>query len=297
MEIIVAHARRRRTPFLARNSKIEVPFGDEGLMFRVKVIILMVTLCGFMRGAIASGEDPTRGATNFVFVPAGNLWHPIGPAKLITTWSGPFRNAGGHPANIYMIFTKAPTGTSQAVKPLPNDLRVYHMLGTDFYYPANAHPRAVPAELGYTTDGFAIADKLSSAFPAVAALFPGGILTSSCLSKRSNYSLIIGRKAGASYLISWVAPNQVEDVVYLPAKFLTGSLDSILDNMSYYEQGGMYEIMRFGALFYYLSRVPLAHSLGHLHISRECPDTATDTPTGVSTPAGWTEALRSLHQR
>ncbi len=266
-------------------------------MFRVKSMLLMLTLCGLMFCTIAFGEDPTHGATNFVFVPAGSLWRPIGSAKLITTWSGPFENIGGHPANIYMIFTKEPAGRSQSVRPLPTDLRVYHMLGTDFYYPANAHPQVDPAALGYTARGFAIADKLSSAFPAVAALFPGGIQTSSCLSKRSNYSFILGRKTGAAYLISWLAPHQAEDVAYLPAKFLKGSLDSILDNMSYYEQGGMYELMRFRALFYYLSRVPLSNGLGRLQISRGCPDTPTATATGVSTPEGWTQTLGSLRKR
>jgi len=263
---------------------------------RVKSVILMLAFFGLMRGATASGADPTHGATNFVFVPAGHLWHPIGPAKLITTWDGPFTNVGGHPANVYMVFTKQPARLSQSVKPLPNGLRAYHMLGTDFYYPANAYPGVDPAELGYTADGFVVANNLSSAFPDVAALFPGGIQTSSCRSKRSNYSFILGRKTGSAYLVSWTATHQVNDVAYLPAKFLKGSLDTILDNMSYYEQGGMYELMRFGALYYYLSRVPLAHSLGRSHISRECPDTPTDTATGVSTPEGWTKALRSLRQ-
>jgi len=254
----------------------------------------MLMLCGLIRGANASGKDPTHGATNFVIVPAGVPWHPIGPAKQITTWSGPFINAGGHPENVYIFFTKESSGSSQSIRPLPNDLRLYPMMGTNFYYPKNATPRAAPAALGYTADGFAIADKLSSDFPSVTELFPGGFETSSCRSKRYNYSLILGDDTGAAYLISWQAPHRVVDVAYLPAKVLKGSLDSILDNMNYYQQGGMYELMRFGALSYYLSRVPLEQSLGRLKVSRECPDTPTATATGVSTPRGWTKALSSL---
>ena len=263
-------------------------------MFRAISLVLTFTLCGLMHGAIAPGGDPSNGATSFVIVPAGGLWHPIGPAKLITTWAGPYTNAGGHPANVYMVFTKKPRGSSESIKPLPKNVRVYHMLGTDFYYPANAKPQIVPTELGYTADGFDIADNLSGVFPDVAALFPGGIQTSSCRSKESNYSLILGTKASAAYLIRWESPHQVENVAYLPATLLKGSLESILDNMSYYEQGGMYEVMRFGALYYYLSRVPLVDKLDGSHISRECPDTPVATANGMSTPDGWLKALESL---
>lgn len=267
------------------------------IMFRVKTIILLLALFGLTCGANASGVDPTHGATNFIMVPAGHLWHPIGSAKLITTWSGPFRNMGGHPSNVYIVFMKESSGVSKSVRPLPNDLHTYHMLGTDFYYPNNAHPQVVPESLGYTSNGFVIADKLGNAFPAVAKFFPGGIQTSGCRSKRSNYSFVLPKKTGEAYLISWEAPRQVVDVAYLPAKFLKGSLDSILDNMSYYEQGGMYELMRFGALFYYLSRVPLVDNFNDMHISLECPDTPTATATGVSTPDGWNTALKSLHRK
>lgn len=270
--------------------------GYGGIMSRARLVIIMLMLCELIPSAIASGKDPTHGATSFVIVPAGVPWHPIGPAKQITTWSGPFRNVGGHPANVYIYFTKESSGASQSVKPLPNDLRAYPMMGIDFYYPKTAHPRVAPKALGYTADGFSIADKLSSDFPAVAALFPGEFETSSCRSKRYNYSLLVGEDTGTAYLVSWQAPHQVVDVAYLPAKILKGSLNSILDNMNYYEQGGMYELMRFGSLSYYLSRVPLEHSLGRLKISRECPDTPTATATGISTPEGWTKALSSLRK-
>ncbi len=266
-------------------------------MLRVKSTILMLAFLGLICAGKAFGVDPTHGATDFVFVPAGRPWHPIGPAKLITTWNGPFRNVGGHPPTIYMFFAKKPSAPSQAAKPLPKNLRTYHMLGTKFYYPANARPPVNPATLGYTAKGFTIADKLSSAFPNVGTLFPDGIETSSCHSKRGNYSLILGKKIGAAYLIIWSAPHQVNNVAYLPTRYLKGSLNSILDNMSYYELGGMYEIMRFGSMFYYLSRVPLARSLSRSHVPRECPQSPTDTPTGVSTPEGWTKALKELHEK
>lgn len=265
-------------------------------MSQAKSVVLMLMLCGLIRGANASGKDPTHGATNFVIVPAGVPWHPIGPAKQITTWSGPFINAGGHPAKVYIFFAREPSGASHSISPLPKDLSLYPMMGINFYYPKNAEPQAVPTALGYTADGFAIAEKLSSDFPSVTELFPGGFESSSCHSKRYNYSLILGDETDSAYLISWQAPHQVVDVAYLPAKVLTGSLDSILDNMNYYEQGGMYELMRFGALSYYLSRVPLEHGFGRLKISRKCPDTPTATATGISTPEGWTKALRSLRK-
>lgn len=266
-------------------------------MFRVISLVLILTLCGLMHGAIASAGDPSHGATSFVIVPASGLWHPLGPAKLITAWAGPYTNAGGHPANVYMVFTKEPKKSSKTVHPLPKNVRTYHMLGTDFYYPANATPQFTPTEIGYTADGFSIADKLNSIFPNVAALFPGGIQASSCRSKEANYSFILGSKENAAYLVRWGSPRQVDDVAYLPATLLKGSLDSILDNMSYYEHGGMYEIMRFGALYYYLSRMPLLQSLDISAISRECPDTPVATSKGVSTPDGWLKALESLHKQ
>src|SRR5690242_12249998 len=132
-------------------------------MLRVRKGILALALCGIIAAGIASGEDPSHGATNFVIVPVGRLWHPIGPAKQITGWSGPFVNAGGHPANVYILYTKQPAGTPPSVRPLPSDLHVYHMLSTDFYYPVKAGEPCAPATRGYTADGFVVADSLSSA--------------------------------------------------------------------------------------------------------------------------------------
>lgn len=263
-------------------------------MSRGKLTVLILTLCALAHGSTASGVDPTHGATNFVIVPAGLPWHPIGPAKLITTWSGPFINVGGHPATVYMFFAKDPGGHSHPIRPMPNNIRIYHMLGTDFYYPTNAKIQSDPQALGYTADGFAVADRLGSAFPAVGKLFSGGFEESSCRSQRHNYTLILVKNSGAAYLVSWQVPRQVDDVAYIPANLLKGSLESVLDHMSYYEQGGMVELMRFGALSYYLSRVPPAQSTDSPDTSRECPDTPTATANGVSTPEGWTKALESL---
>ncbi len=75
---------------------------------------------------------------------------------------------------------------------------------------------------------------------------------------------------------------------------MKGDLDAILDNLSYYENGGMAEIMRFGALFYYLSRLPLSAGLGMPAASPRCPDTPTATATGVEIPEGWTQAVKAL---
>ena len=61
-----------------------------------------------------------------------------------------------------------------------------------------------------------------------------------------------------------------------------------------YEQGGMAEIMRFSALFYYLSRVPLADRLVAVETSPRCPETPTVGATGIETPKGWTKAIKGL---
>lgn len=196
-----------------------------------------------------------------------------------------------------MVFAKDAGEPSQLIRPLPNNIRVYHMLGTDFYYPANVKLRFDAGALGYTTDGFAVADRLGKAFPAIGPLFPGGFQTSSCRSEKYNYTLILGANTGAAYLVLWQEPHQAEDIAYIPAKLLKGSLDSVLDHMGYYEQGGMYELMRFGALSYYLSRVPLAQSLDTVDVPHRCPDTPTATATGIDTPEGWTKALQSLQKK
>jgi len=253
---------------------------------------LAVTLLIFCTVAVA--DDPSHGATNFVFVPERHLWHPIGPANLITTWSGPFRNAGGHPASIYMVFLKEPRSPRELTGSLPSDVRVVHALGTDFYYPSQATPGPDPAALGYTASGFDIADKLVKSFPDISALFPSGIRTSGCRATDGNFSFILGKNVDAAYLVTSDASGRTANVAYLPAKLAEGDLNTILDGLSYYEQGGMAEIMRFGALFYYLSRVPLTDGLGRIAASPRCPETPTVTATGVETPKGWTEALKAL---
>lgn len=254
--------------------------------------ILVVTLLIF--GALAVADDSSHGATNFVFVPEGHLWHPIGPAKLITKWSGPFRNAGGHPAEIYMVFLRQPKSPLELSGSLPSDVRVVHALGTDFYYPSVATPGPDPAELGYTASGFDIAEKLFSSYPDLSALFPSGIRTSGCRAADGHFSFILEKNAGAAYLVTSDASGRAINIAYIPAKLVTGDLNAILDGLSYYEQGGMAEIMRFGALFYYLSRMPLTDGREAIAASPLCPETPTVTATGVETPKGWTEALKKL---
>jgi hypothetical protein len=255
----------------------------------VQVLAVVLLICG----AVTAADDPSHGATNFVFVPEGHLWHPIGPAKLITTWSGPFRNAGGHPASIYMVFLKESTSSRELRDSLPSNVRVVHALGTDFYYPSLATPGPDPAALGYTASGFDIADKLVKSFPDISALFPSGIRTSGCQAYDGNFSFILGKNADAAYLVS-NASGRAADVAYVPANLVKGGLNAILDDLSYYENGGMAEIMRFSALFYYLSRVPLTDGLGAIATYPRCPDTPTVGATGVETPKGWTQAIKAL---
>lgn len=258
---------------------------------RIALIVIFAVTITFSNDVLA--YDPTHGATHFVFVPAGQLWHPIGPAKLITIWDGPYGNYAGHPPNIYMMFTKTPSRSSPSTKPLPKNLRTYHMLGTSFYYPAAATPGPTPARLGYTAIGFVTADRLVSAFPHIEPLFPSGLRVASCHSSRYNYFLLLGNGMDAAYLIVWKA-NYVADLAYMPSKWLKHSLDSVLDHVSYYENGGMYEIMRFGALYYYLSRVPQLHRLSLTSTLPQCPKTPTATRSGMHVPQSWVKALRDL---
>ncbi|MGO9520198.1 MAG: hypothetical protein ACLPND_24440 [Candidatus Korobacteraceae bacterium] len=256
----------------------------------VQILAVVLLVCG----AATAADDPSHGATNFVFVPEGRLWHPIGPAKLITTWSGPFRNAGGHPASIYMVFLKEPRSSHELRDSLPSNVRVVHALATDFYYPSLATPGPDLAALGYTASGFDIADKLVKSFPDISALFPSGVRTSGCQASDGNFSFILGKDADAAYLVTSDASGRAINVAYVPAKLVEGDLNAILDGLSYYEQGGMAEIMRFSALFYYLSRVSLTDSLGAIAAYPRCPDTPTVGATGVETPKGWTQAVKAL---
>jgi hypothetical protein len=255
----------------------------------IQALAVVLLVCGMATGA----DDPSHGATNFVFVPEGHLWHPIGPAKLITTWHGPFINAGGHPARVYTVFLKVPGSPLELRDSLPSGVQVVHTLGTDFYYPSTATPGADPAALGYTVSGFEIADKLVTSFPDISALFPAGVQTSGCQATEGKFTFIRGKGADAAYLI-WSASGRQTDVAYVPAKLVGGDLDSILDGLSYYENGGMAEIMRFSALFYYLSRMPLTDSLGAIAGYPRCPETPTVGATGIETPKEWTKALKAL---
>ncbi len=256
----------------------------------VQVLAVVLLICG----AVTAADDPSNGATNFVFVPEGHLWHPIGPAKLITKWAGPFRNAGGHPASIYMVFSKEPGSPRELRDSLPSNVRAVHALGMDFYYPSLATPGPDPAALGYTASGFGIAEKLVKSFPDVSALFPSGVQTSGCHANDGNFSFIVGRNADAAYLVTSNASGLATNVAYVPARLVGGNLNAILDDLSYYEQGGMAEIMRFSALFYYLSRVSLTDRLGAIAAYPRCPDTPTVGATGVETPKGWTQAVKAL---
>lgn len=256
--------------------------------------LIAMSVAALTFGNVVLAKDPTFGATNFVFVPIGQLWHPIGPAKLITTWSGPFGNVAGHPSGIYMMFTKASGPSSLSTKPLPNDIRTYNMLGTAFYYPAAATPGPAPAELGYTAIGFVTADRLATAFPHIEHLFPSGVRVSACHGSRYDYYLLLGEKMGAAYLVAWKA-NYVADIAYIPSKWLNVSFESVLDHLSYYENGGLAEIMRFSALYYYLNRVPTADHLILTSALPHCPQTPTATASGMDIPRGWVKALSVLH--
>lgn len=259
------------------------------MILATRIFLIAALVCS----AVSAAYDPTHGATNFVFVPEGHLWHPVGPAKLITTWSGPFSNTGGHPGNIYMVFSKEPQSATELNESLPSNVRVVHSLGLDFYYPAGAKPGPDPADLGYTASGFDIGDKLVNSFPAITGLFPSGIRTSGCKAANGDFFLLLGKRSGAAYLV-WSQSGGVPDVAYVPATLLHGDLNGILDNLSYYQNGGMAEIMRFSALFYYLSRLPLSDRLGATAALPRCPETPEDTPTGIVIPNGWTQAVKVL---
>ena len=166
-------------------------------------------------GVVAVADDPSHGATSFVFVPEGHLWHPIGPAKLITKWSGPFRNAGGHPASIYMVFLKEPASARELRGSLPSDVRVVHALGTDLYYLTQATPGPDPAALGYTASGFDIADTLVKSFPDISDLFPSGIRTSGCRASDGNFFFVFGKNSDAAYLVASNASGRAIDVAYV----------------------------------------------------------------------------------
>ena len=169
------------------------------LQRRLIQILAIALLAG---SAAAAAEDKSHGATNFVFVPEGHLWHPIGPAKLITTWYGPFINAGEHPARVYTVFLKEPKSLRELKDSLPSNVRVFHALGTDFYYPSLATPGVDPEALGYTASGFDVADKLVESFPEISALFPTGVRTSGCQADDGNFSFILEKNADAAYLVA-----------------------------------------------------------------------------------------------
>jgi len=249
---------------------------------------------------VTNSVDPTHGATNFVFYVKGQLWHPIGAATQLTTWSGPFINGAGHPAEVYMTFWKQPDssqGAEASANLVPLNTKVIQTLGTTFYYPADAAPAVDPAVLGYKAGDFTLADRLMVDFPNIPDLFTAGMQVSGCHLGNNQFFLIRGYHASAAYLVAWQAANQGIDVAVMPAKILTGSFESILDNVNYYANGGMAEIMQFGAYFYYLSRLPQDSRFDAAPngtSAQECPDTPKATPTGMYIPKSWTAALKSL---
>lgn len=246
--------------------------------------------------SILAGGDPTHGATNFVFHPAGQLWHPIGSATEITTWDGPFDNATGHPSQVYMTFWKEPDGLKSDSAQVPDGIQVIHMLGTTFYYPKNAKPTGNPVAFGYTASDFKAADEAFKDFPNIASIFPEGIKVSGCHTETQQIFLLNPNKSSMDYLVMWQAGNQYANVAMMPAKLVNGSYNLVLDNVNYYAQGGMAEIMAFGSYFYYLARLPQNSKFDFSvngTASRKCPDIPSATAHGLKVPQSWTNALIS----
>jgi hypothetical protein len=241
----------------------------------------------------ASSNDPSIGATSFVFVPAGQLWHPIGSETVITKWSGPFANTAKHPAEIYVVFLKKTDNSGGQEPSLASDVQKLHELGTDFYYQAHAKPTVDPVNLGYTVAGFDTANKLFKSFPNTTGLFPKGIQTSGCHTESTKFYYFHEKNSAAAYLVAWQSDHLV-DIAYIPEKLLTGSFESVLDNMSYYSRGGMWELMEFGSYFYYLSRVPKESTFNDSTTTRQCPSFPKATPSGLEIPPEWTKALDVL---
>jgi len=263
-------------------------------------LVLAVVLFGRTILADTSQGDTSNGATDFTFHGKGQWWHNTGGASELTTFSGPFDNAAGHPAQVYMTFWKEPDanardGLSPALD--AKSIQILHSLGTTFYYPTKETPPPDPATLGYTADDFANADKIFSKFPQIGDIFPKGLTVSGCHKEGAQYFLIQGKESTGVFLVYLAAKNQSIDIAVLPTKVLSGSFESILDNLNYFSSGGMNEIMEFGGYYYYLSRLPQSSKFDPSisgTTAKVCPATPVATDKGIEYPQSWIDATKSL---
>lgn len=278
-----------------------VRMGGYGRTATAKVLIAFsLVVGGAAIAAQGDSGDTSNGATNYTFHGAGRWWRAIGPQAELTTFDGPYNNATGHPSQIYMAFWKEPesgntTGLASALD--PKSIQVKHALGTTFYYPATEPAPPDPSTRGYTAENFAVADKLVRVFPHVRKLFPKGIDASGCHMGDVQFYLLRGRGMSGAFLVGWLAKENLINVAVMPERTLKGSLASILDNLNYYQSGGLVEFMEFGSYFYYLSRVASSHGLDTSMTGTAgsaCPPAPIATEAGIQLPKGWTRALDAL---
>jgi len=268
---------------------------------------LTLTLCALFVApsvlAYKSSGDTSNAATDFTFHGKGQWWHDIGPATELTAYYGPFRNATGHPAEIYMTFWKEPDadahdGLSPALD--PKSITVLHSLGTTFYYPAKDSPPPDPTTYGYTADDFANADRIFAKFPSIEDLFPKGYSVVGCQNGSVQYFLVQPKDSSTAFLVDWVPKDGMIDVAVMPAKVLKGPFESVLDNLNYYSSGGMVELMDFAGHYYYLSRLPQSSKLDPLAsgtAASSCPDTPVASEKGIEYPKSWIDAMAAMDKQ
>lgn len=266
----------------------------------ITTLFIMALLASPAAVAAQGGGDPSNGATNYNFHGAGSWWRDIGPGTELTTFNGPFNNAAAHPSQMYMTFWKEPdSGNNTGLAPAldADKLQIKHSLGTTFYYPSGQPTPPDPSKRGYTADDFRLADGLVKSFPNVRSAFPKGVEVVGCHRENAEFFLLRARGVTGAFLVDWVPDSGPVNVAVLPNSTLKGSFTSVLDNLNYYESGGMVEFMELGSYFYYLSRLPTSR---HLDVSTDgtaasaCPPTPVATATGMQIPEGWTKALKNL---
>lgn len=241
------------------------------------------------------------GGTDVTNPPANQWWRKIGPPSSPTAWTGPSNTVSGHPPATYQVLWR-----KGATKETPRDFQALHTLGTTFYYRANLPAPPDPSTLGYTQQDFTVADKLATAFPDIAPLFPDGAIVKSCARDGFSHYLIRGAKNPMTFVVTipatlaHVTPVQGmnANVAMVPASAVGKPFESVLDSLSYYSIGGQFEMVEAAATYSYLNRLPDgAPSKNFAHMVRDmrplCPEFPKVTAMGIVYPENWTDVVKN----
>lgn len=277
-------------------------------------LYLIVALCLLQPDMVlaAQGEDPESGgctpaermcgATYLTHPYADQLWRKLGPASIPTSWNK-IGVDDDHSAQSYQVTWRL--GASDTA---PKGFQIVHTLGGTFYYRDNAPLPADPSTFGYTAQDFDIADKIPTAFPVIAALFPNGATVKACTRGQFSYYLVTSPKSSIAFLMATPAsmahimpmPELNANVAILPASALKSGLTGIMDKLNYYTNGGNYEVAEFSAAYYYLSHLTgdtatmALKSLGSTAPANVCPDFPQIGAAGIEYPDSWKDAVKSF---